>query len=245
MTVPVRTEAVVPVDFDPARFTDHARTFLTEWLLDFTWGGQPLTGAITAITARVEVGEEPVPDTDMTLWTGTGSGWLDPAEHLLPDPATGMAMSADCFHETWYMILDAYRLAGTWLHPDTLMDLDPYAWAMGRAALAIGTRDRSDPNAPRRYDPDRRSDLNDLGVINFPVRAAFRAPEWIAEGHSPDRTCLYVIATALAEGGVHEAMEMHQSTPGQPIWDPHARVAGRLSLTVTFADGTVSEGAAH
>jgi hypothetical protein len=240
-----RHPTAVPDTFSPAAFAGHAQTFLAEWLADFTWDGKPMTGALSSITAHVSTDQGPVPGTGMTLWVNTADSWLGPAGVLAPDAGTGLAMSEDPFHETWDDLIDGYRLAGTWLHPDTLFEVDPYSWATGRAALAVGTRDRNDPTAPRRYNPDLRCDINDLGVVYFPVRAAFRAPEWIADGHSPERTSLLVIATALAEAGCHEALEMHQTTPGQPVWDPHAQVAGRMSLTITHADGYVTQGTAH
>jgi hypothetical protein len=236
---------VTAPEVDVPAFTAHTQQFLTGWLNDFAWEGQPLAGALTSITGHALRSDETGPE--MVLWQRTGDAWLSPLDEApgSPDMTVWTALTEDPFDERWDDVVEEYRLTGTWLHPDTTWDLNGYAWATGASALAVGTLDRDDPTAPRKFDPAQRCDVNDLGVIFFPTRAMFRLPEWIAAGHTPARACIYTIVAALAEGGTHESMEMWQSEPGRPIWDPHNRNAPTLSLTVTFADGTTVTGTAH
>lgn len=117
-----------------------------------------------------------------------------------------------------------------------------HVWATGTPVVYVGTRDREHPDRPRRFDAALDPVTNDPGVTAFPLYPS-RIPNLLSDGHDPAHACLYTCVTAMVEAGVHESMEMFQTEPGIPAWDPHDRQF-RLSVHVEFADGVSLDGAA-
>ncbi|MFJ1580374.1 hypothetical protein [Streptomyces sp. NPDC088182] len=93
--------------------------------------------------------------------------------------------------------------------------------------------------APGKRDPV----LTDQGVIAFPLRG-WRAAELLYDGHGAEAAMLLCAGTAVAEAAVHEALEMHQASPGQPVLDPHTPGVG-VDTLVHGANGVSMAGFAH
>ncbi|MFC5148886.1 hypothetical protein [Streptomyces aureoversilis] len=208
-----------------------------QWLHDFSWDRAPLDQFITG----VDVAFDQYPAAP--LWRGTASGRPLPAGARL----TGLPPLNDApfnmWHPLWLELIDVWHLAGAWLHPETFFSLDRLAFAEQRAYLHVGCRDRANPSAPRRYDPRRSPVFRDQGVIAFPLRT-FRALDHVTE-HGPEAAMLLCAGTAVAESAVHEALEMHQSSPGVPVLDPHTPGL-TVNVTVHWADAVpATTGSAH
>lgn len=228
---------------DLARLAEHTQQFLTGWFADFAWHGTNPAEHLARVEAAITSPGNSAPSV-VTLWTN--STVTAPAQRNLPplDMAVFDEMTGDEFDERWTDLLDSYDLTGTWLHPDTNWEIDPLAWATNRSALYVGTLDRDDPTAPRRYDAARSTMSNDLGVVCFPLRAQWRGPELLGRGVTATDATKYLVLLALTEAGVHESLEMHQAVPGVPVIDPH-NTDMTVLLSVVFADGTVLDGTAH
>jgi hypothetical protein len=252
MSSSITTTPARPAVYGTSRFAEHCRSFLQDWLADFTWADQPLANLVTEVAIRPEHrdlpdDQPPVPEAvEPWIAVHTAASPQRPARsrRKAPNPALAEQVMANPFHQVWTGVLNGYQLAGTWLHPSIRWTLDPYEWATTGGVLPVGTLDRDRPGRPRRFDPDRDPELHDLGVINFPVRAQFRVPELLLDGIPARRHCPYLIGAALAEAGVHEGLEMLQDAPGRPAWDPHD-TRYWLTVRVTFGDGVVIHGSAH
>ncbi|WP_413754745.1 hypothetical protein [Streptomyces sp. MMBL 11-3] len=122
------------------------------------------------------------------------------------------------WHPVWVKLVDVWHLTGAWLHPETLLCLDQMAFTEERVYLFIGCRDRH--RSPLSHDQE---------VIAFRL-CTFRGLEVYEQGHGFEASMLLYAGTAVAESTVHEALEMHRSSPGVPVLDPHT--AG-LTVTVT------------
>lgn len=183
------------------------------WLHDFSWRDVPLGRFISGIDVAFQGG----PATPL---------WRNQAPCALPSgtPLGGLPPSDEApfnmWHPLWAELVDVWHLTGTWLHPESLFSIDQLAFAEERAYLYVGCHDRENPLAPRRYDPNCSPIFSDQGVIAFPLRT-FRALEFHSTGNCPEVSMLLCAGTAVAESAVHEALEMHQSHPGEPVLDPH------------------------
>lgn len=186
-----------------------------QWLHDFAWNGTPLTEYI----ARVDVAF--YEQTATPLWCSEVPGRPLPSGPLLVNLPPLHDAPFDMYHPLWFELVNVWALTGAWLHPETRFCVDQLAFAQQRAYLYVGCHDRENPSGPRRFDPDRRPDLHDQGVLAFPLRT-FRALEFQAAGHCPEAAMLLCAGTAVVESAVHEALEMHQSSPGEPVLDPHS-----------------------
>ncbi|KAB7835788.1 hypothetical protein [Streptomyces mobaraensis] len=207
----------------------HAHAMIDEWMRDFTWDHTPLSHFVSGIDAAIN-GAPAHP-----LWR---SGV--PTRHLPAGPPPQELPSADTApfnmrHPLWAHLVQTWQLRCTWLHPETTYTVEPLAFAENRASLLIGCTDRNAPAAPRRYDPQRDPLTHDMGVIAFPLRP-FRALQHHLEGHVPEAAMLLCAGTAVAESAVHEALEMHQHSPGIPVLDPHAQGV-TVDIVVHWAPG--------
>ncbi|MBD0673976.1 hypothetical protein [Streptomyces sp. CBMA156] len=226
------------LDTSDTPWADHAAAMADQWLHDFAWRGMPLAEFVTGIDVSFQSG----PATP--LWRSKGLG------HPLPsDPAPTELGSLDnapfdMWHLWWFHLVGAWHLTGTWLHPETSFSIDQFAFAEQQAHLYVGCHDRENPTAPRRYDPSLNPVTNDQGVVVFPLRT-FRTLDFHAAGYGPEASMLLCAGTAVAESAIHEALEMHQLFPGQPVLDPH--IAGlTIDVTVHWASGTMpTTGWAH
>lgn len=185
-----------------------------QWLNDFFWKDIPLGHFVTGVDVAFLDG----PATP--LWRSKAPCRALPADPPLEDAPPLDEAFYDMWHPLWYELIDTWHLTGTWLHPETSYCIDQLAFAEQRAYLYIGCHDRENPSKPRRYDASLSPITHDQGVIAFPLRT-FRALEFHAAGYCPEAAMLLCASTAVVESAVHEALEMHQSFPGQPIPDPH------------------------
>ncbi|HWU06064.1 MAG TPA: hypothetical protein VN520_06675 [Streptomyces sp.] len=211
---PGQAVEAVPPDASGVPWAIAGAALVDEWMADFTWGTVPLNQYISHVDVAVNG------DSARTLWRSAHPAWSLPAH----PPLAGLPPLDDALfnmgHPVWLELADAWRLEGRWLHPETRFSIDQLTLAEIRAGLLIGCRDRSIPTAARRYDPQRDPVLTDQGLIAFPLRG-WRAAELLYDGHGAEAAMLLCAGTALAEAAVHEAFEMHQSAPGQPVLDPH------------------------
>ncbi|MGW2986422.1 hypothetical protein [Streptomyces goshikiensis] len=219
-------------------WADHAAAVAEQWLHDFAWRNVPLARFISGIDVSFHCGLA------TPLWRGKA-----PARDLPSGPATEGVPPLDdapfnMWHPLWFDLVGAWHLTGTWLHPESSFSIDQLAFAEQRAYLYVGCHDRENPTAPRRYDASRSPLFHDQGVIAFPLRT-FRALKFHEAGHCPEASMLLCAGTAVAESAVHEALEMHQSHPGEPVLDPHT--AGlTIDVTVHWRQGAASTaGQAH
>ncbi|WP_030894235.1 hypothetical protein [Streptomyces sp. NRRL F-5053] len=210
-----------------------------EWMVDFTWAEVPLTRYLSRVDVTINAGET------RTLWRSACPARPLPtrqtAEAELPPLDQALY---DMRHPVWWELADVWQLDGRWLHPETRYGINPLTLAENRAGLLIGCRDRANPSAARRYDPERSPITTDQGVIAFPLRG-WHAAELRYDGHGTEAALLLCAGTAVAEAAVHEALEMHQAAPGQPVLDPHTSGV-RVDVLVYWADGVApTPGFAH
>lgn len=219
----------------------HVAEFLTAWLADFSWRGAPITRLLghMTLTVRTESGQH--------VLVGTVRGTPFEPSARQPTRAAVLAAAAldDWRNPLWWTLIDEWKLAGRWLHPDMANSLDPMVWQQNRAVLPIGCLDASNPTAPRRFDPSKQAWCHDLGVIDFPARI-HRVFDLLARGFSPGDAVEAAACMALLEAGVHEAMEMFDLRGGKPAWSPHTK-GTQVLLDATFetqALGVVLQGTA-
>lgn len=222
----------VPEHIDPQAWLDHMSQFLTSWLDDFTWNARPLAAHLNSVAVEIQ-------GHSRRIWTRPAD--LDPVR--LPGPGSpATAETLDRMLETawcteWADLVNEWRLAGTWVHPDVSSSLDQLSWHDRLAVLPIGCLDQADPAAPRRFDPTKMAWANDLGVIEFPVRT-YRCLDWLAAGYPPAAAVLLLAGTTVLEAGAHEAMEMYDLRDGRPAWSPHAAPVP-VTVTATWATSRI------
>ncbi|MEV0629574.1 hypothetical protein [Nonomuraea wenchangensis] len=88
------------------------------------------------------------------------------------------------------------------------------------ANLLIAVPDRRTPDVAPRFDPDTSPYSTDQDVIAVPLWP-FRALSAMRAGADAATALLLLAGTAVADFGVHEALETYQAVPGRPVWDPH------------------------
>jgi hypothetical protein len=209
-----------------------------EWMADFSWGTVPLNRFVS----HVDVAVNGCPAS--TLWRSARLARPLPSQPSVAGLPPLEEALFNMWHPAWLELADVWRLEGRWLHPETRFSIDQLTLAENRAGLLIGCRDRSNPSAARRYDPQRDPVLTDQGVIAFPLRG-WRAIELLYDGYGPETAMLLCAGTAVAEAAVHESLEMHQASPGQPVLDPHAPGV-RVDVLVHWAGGVLpTAGFAH
>jgi hypothetical protein len=225
-------------DYAGTPWAANGEAMVEQWLHDFFWREVPLARFITGVDVAFQGG----PAT--ALWRGAASCRALPSGRRLGSLPPLDEAFFNMWHPLWVELLDAWHLTGTWLHPESSFCIDQLAFAEQRAYLYVGCRDRENPSAPRRYDAGRSPISHDQGVIAFPLRT-FRALEYYAAGYCPEAAMLLCAGTAVVESAVHEALEMHQSSPGTPVLDPHAADL-TIDVTVHWGHGAASTtGQAH
>lgn len=217
---------------------EHGEKFVGEWLNEFFWRDAPLSRFIESIKVSFQKGPF------VTLWrSSTPCQELPKGDRIDGLPSLDDAQF-NMWHPVWPEFVESWHLSGKWLHPETYFSIDQKAFAESNAHLLVGCRDREDPYSPRRYDPDRNPMSHDQGVIAFPIRT-LRSLDFYEEGYCPEASMLLCAGTAVVESSVHEALEMHQASPGQPVLDPHSQGL-TVDVTIHWGDREfVTEGIAH
>lgn len=212
-------------------FTSHARQMAGEWLEGITLGGVPIGQFVRCVVFTVN-GE------DHAVWDNPSAE--RPALPQRRQPARSQAMAENEWHPAWAALGERlYTVDGPWVHPETRYELgDGYALARtGGGHLSIGCPSRDDPSAGR---PLYRTDVSpwsqDLGVIAFPFHL-WPVYESVEQGWSIGHVARRSLAAAVAEAVCHEALEMWQTAPGQPVINPHATSA-TAEVTVRFGAGS-------
>ncbi|MER6605993.1 hypothetical protein ABT282_08755 [Streptomyces sp. NPDC000927] len=203
-------------DFDFQEWRRGASVLIDEWLSeDFTWGDSSLGSYIRSIDVDVAgMGHN-------NVWKSNTPPIALPTGKLFD----GNLEDADfnMWHPVWFELVNLWALKGRWLHPETsFMTQDQMRLAESSAGLYIGTRDRDNPDLPRRYDAEKNPMSHDIGVIYFPLRSR-RILRYIESGAPLEQAFLQCVGTAIAESAVHEALEMHQKEAGVPVLDPHTK----------------------
>ncbi|MCZ1012314.1 hypothetical protein [Streptomyces lydicus] len=219
-------------------WTIHGAAMVDQWLHDFSWKKTPLAEFITGVDVAFD--EHPA----TSLWRSAVPGRAVPSGPPLTNLPPLDEAPFNMWHPLWFELVNVWHLTGTWLHPESHFCTDQLAFAEERAYLYVGCHDREYPSGLRRYDPDRSPISHDQGVTAFPLRT-FRALEFHADGHCPEAAMLLCAGIAVVESAVHEALEMHQSSPGIPVLDPHASGL-TVKVTAHWAHGGPSTvGYAH
>ncbi|MEZ7124644.1 hypothetical protein ACBR40_04840 [Nonomuraea sp. AD125B] len=204
-----------PADFDVADWQRHAGGLLDTWLREeFTWADQPLALFLSEVSAVFDDGHR------LALWRAAepAAAFRGPASR--PAPMLDDA-EYDMFHPVWVELMQApWLLDGRLLHPHTRFEIDQHAFAHNGANLLIAVPDRRTPDMAPRLDPDTSPYSTDQDVIAVPLWP-FRALSAMRAGADAVTALLLLAGTAVADFGVHEALETYQEVPGRPVWDPH------------------------
>lgn len=210
------------------RMVAHLAGFVRDWCDDFTLDDTAIGDHVDALCLVDETGAV------TPLWGEMLDAPVFVSDTVGEDLACDMA--ANAFHPGWADLSEGLcGLGGRWLHPDWCFETDPYGLATHGGALPVGCADRNDPNGPRRYDPNVTSWGHDIGVVNFPVRACARGIDLVEEGIAPVTVGKLLAVAAVVEAGGHEALEMFQTEPGRPVWDPHSAGPLWLRTLITVA----------
>ncbi|MEV4552403.1 hypothetical protein ACI2LC_44575 [Nonomuraea wenchangensis] len=128
----------------------------------------------------------------LALWQAAGPAAAFRAPVVRAAPRLDDA-EYDMFHPVWVEVMEApWLLEGRLLHPHTRFEIDQHAFAHNGANLIIA-------------------------VPLWP----FRALSAMRAGADAATALLLLAGSAVADFGVHEALETYQEVPGRPVWDPH------------------------
>jgi hypothetical protein len=202
----------------------HVRAHLDTWMFDVTVGAVPAAAAVRRIDADL---------------AALGSVTWEPGlERRLPRRhhggiTTARDMLDDLTHPMWAQVCaHMATVTGPWLHPQTAERLgDPHTVATGDGALLLGCVAREHPEQGRRFRADVDVYDHDLGVIAFPLRVCWIL-DAIEAGLDAPSAATAAVAAAVAESGVHEAVELFQDPPGVPVLDPHLQPLGTCGVSL-------------
>lgn len=200
------------------------RVMVNDWLQHrFEWDGTPIGDLVAHV--QVEFDGEVV-----DVW-GTDPGFVPAAA-----PSNGDQVNWDALSAAFHNEDGTSRFDGLLIHPHTKFSadaLETLAW------VVIGCLERNDPTGPYHLDP-KTVELPDTRVIMTPHPVTTNARRLLnVHGWDYPKIAAGTTAYLVAKLAAHEALELHQSTPGVPEVDPHKH---QIPCSVTFHDGVSVSG---